>query len=119
VLTREREETLKTAYRRHGVKILLAGRHVVGLRAAALLTAGIARVPFLTFVLVDTAAAAVGVCLGFGAAYLFTDQVEQLVADVPRVERWLVLLALVAALAWLGARTWRRAQRRTTGAGAP
>jgi membrane protein DedA with SNARE-associated domain len=115
VLTREREEALKAGYRRHGVKIVLAARHVVGLRAAALLTAGIAHVPFMTFLLVDMAAAAVGVSLGFGVAYLFTDQVQQLMADVHRVERWLIVLALAAALAWFAARAWCRGPRRPSG----
>lgn len=117
VLTREREEALKSGYRRHGVKILLGARHVAGLRAAAFLTAGIARVPFLTFVLVDAAAAAVGVPLGFGVAFLFTDQVEQVMADVHRVERWLALVALAAlvgAIAWLAVRNGQRARRLTT-----
>jgi len=43
VLSPEREESLKAAYRRHGVKIVFTARHVMGLRAAAFLTAGIAR----------------------------------------------------------------------------
>src|SRR5215475_14752566 len=46
VLSPEREEALKAAYLRHGVKVIFTARHVMGLRAAAFLTAGIARVPF-------------------------------------------------------------------------
>ena len=56
VLTREREARLLRAYRAHGVKILFGARHVMGLRAAAFLTAGIARLPFGKFLLVDAAA---------------------------------------------------------------
>ena len=55
MLTREREETLKESYRRHGVKIVFTARHVMGLRAAAFLTAGIARVPFPRFLGADFA----------------------------------------------------------------
>src|SRR5512145_1040828 len=57
VLTREREERLMNAYRRHGVKIVFTARHVMGLRAAAFLTAGIAHIPFWKFIVVDTVAA--------------------------------------------------------------
>ena len=60
MLSREREEALKAAYRRHGVKIVFTARHLMGFRAAAFLTAGIARVPFGKFLAVDTAAAMIG-----------------------------------------------------------
>jgi membrane protein DedA with SNARE-associated domain len=108
VLTREREERIMSAYRRHGVKIVFTARHVMGLRAAAFLTAGIAHVPFWKFLLVDTVAALVGVPVGFGIAFLFTDQLERVMADVHRFERWLVLYALVALAAWLAFLGWRQ-----------
>jgi membrane protein DedA with SNARE-associated domain len=108
VLTREREERLMSAYRRHGVKIVFTARHVMGLRAAAFLTAGIAHIPFWKFLLVDTVAALVGVPVGFGIAFLFTDQLERVMADVHRFERWLVLYALVALAAWLAFLGWRQ-----------
>ena len=68
---------------------------MAGLRAAALLTAGIARVPFWKFILADAGAALVSVPLAFGLAYFFTDQIGAVLADVHRVERWLALAALV------------------------
>jgi membrane protein DedA with SNARE-associated domain len=108
VLTREREERLMNAYRRHGVKIVFTARHVMGLRAAAFLTAGIAHIPFWKFIVVDTVAALVGVPVGFGIAFLFTDQLARVLADVHRLERWLVLYALVALAAWLAFLGWRQ-----------
>jgi membrane protein DedA with SNARE-associated domain len=110
VLSREREEALKTAYRRHGVKIVFTARHVMGLRAAAFLTAGIARVPFGKFLAVDAAAAMVGVPVSFGLAFLFTDQLEAIIAGVHRVERWVVIVALVVAAAWIAVRAYRRSR---------
>jgi membrane protein DedA with SNARE-associated domain len=108
VLTEAREHRLLSAYRRHGVKIVVVARHVVGLRAAAFLTAGIARLPFWKFLLVDTAAACVGVPLCFGLAYFFTDQLQAVLDDIHRVERWLVLLGLLALAAWITLRVWRK-----------
>ena len=70
VLNLEREERLKMAYGQHAVKTIVAVRHVMGLRAAAFLTAGIVQVPFSTFLLADGAAALVGVPLAFGLAPL-------------------------------------------------
>jgi membrane protein DedA with SNARE-associated domain len=116
VLNLEREERLKMAYRQHAVKTIVAVRHVMGLRAAAFLTAGIVQVPFSTFLLADGAAALVGVPLAFGLAYFFTDQVEAVLADVRRVERWFALFGLVAAAAVLVVAARRRSRQGVPGA---
>lgn len=111
VLSREREARFKAAYHRHGVKIVFTARHIAGVRAAAFLTAGIVRLPFLKFLAVDGGAALVGVPLAFGVAFLFTDQVERLVADFHRIERWGALAALAVLASLLGVIAYRRARR--------
>jgi membrane protein DedA with SNARE-associated domain len=111
VLTPEREERLKAAYRKHAVKTIVTARHVMGLRAAAFLTAGIAHVPFALFLLIDAAAAVLGVPVVFGLAYFFTDQLEEVLADVRRVEGWLAMLAILAVALTLALTTWRRSRR--------
>ena len=95
VLTAQRAEWLKEAYRQHAMKTVAMARHVVGLRAAAFLTAGMARVPFWKFILADAGAAAVTVPFVFALAYFFTDQIGAILADAHRVERWLALIALM------------------------
>src|SRR5881296_2177373 len=107
VLTPAREHALLEAYRRHAAKTVFTARHVMGLRAAAFLTAGIARVPFWKFIVADAGAAVLGVPLGFGLAYFFTDQIEAIVADVHRAERWLGLAVLLALAAMLAVGVWR------------
>ena len=99
VLTPAREDTLVTAYREHAMKTVALARHVAGLRAAAFLTAGIARVPFWKFLVADAGAAAVSVPFVFGLAYFFTDQIFAILADVHRVERWAALAVLVGLAA--------------------
>jgi membrane protein DedA with SNARE-associated domain len=108
VLSREREEALMAAYRRHGVKIVFTARHVIGLRAAAFLTAGIARVPFGRFLAADATAAMISVPVVFGLAFLFTDQLQQILAGVHRVERWVPILVLLGVAAWIAARAYWR-----------
>jgi len=107
VLTREREQRLKAAYRRHAVKTVITVRHVMGLRAAAFLTAGMARVPWWRFLLADAGAALVGVPLGFTLAYVFTSQIEGILANVHRVERWIGLGALCVLTVVLLVNLWR------------
>jgi uncharacterized membrane protein len=55
----------------------------------------------------DAGAAVLGVALGFGLAYFFTDQIEAIVADVHRAERWLGLAGLLAVAAMLVVGVWR------------
>ena len=101
VLTLKRELWLQAAYRRHALKTIVTARHVMGLRAAAFLTAGMARVPFWKFVAADAGAAALGVPLLFGLAYFFMDQITAIVTDVHRVERWIALAGLLVLAALL------------------
>jgi membrane protein DedA with SNARE-associated domain len=110
VLSPAREQLLKVAYRRHALKTIVTARHVMGLRAAAFLTAGGAGVPFWKFVVADAGAALFGVPFVFGLAYFFTDELKAITADVRQAERWLALAGLLALAAVLvvGAWRWRR-----------
>jgi len=107
VLTPAREEGLKAAYRRHALKTVVTARHVMGLRAAAFLTAGSAGVPFWKFVMADAGAALFGVPLVFGLTYFFTEQIKAITADVHRAERWLGLAGLLALAVVLIVGAWR------------
>ena len=101
ILTKRREAKLLDGYRRHGVKIVFTARHIMGLRAAAFLTAGIAKFPFWKFLAVDGGAALLSVPIGFGLAHALTEQLYHLARDTQRWERWLMLLGLVAVVGWL------------------
>ena len=116
VLTAEREQWLTERYREHAMKTVAMARHVAGLRAAAFLTAGIAHVPFWKFLVADAAAAAVSVPLAFTLAYLFTNRVTAILADVHRVEHWMAVAALIAVTAALIVYV-RRSSRRISKAG--
>ena len=107
VLSPGREQWLKAAYRRHALKTVVTARHVMGLRAAAFLTAGSSNVPFWKFVVADVGAASFGVPVAFGLSYFFTDQIKAIMADVHRAERWLGLAGLLALAALLVAGVWR------------
>jgi len=110
ILPKSREAGLLESYRRHGVKIVFTARHIMGLRAAAFLTAGIAKVPFWKFVAVDGGAALIGVPIGFGLAHALADQLYHL-ADAQRWDRWLIVLALLAFAGALGYAVHRRMKK--------
>jgi len=114
VLNPEREARFKAAYRQHAGKTVFMVRHVMGLRAAAFLTAGIAQVPFWKFLGADSGAAMLGVPVNFWLVYLFTDQLEEVLADIHRVQRWVGLLAVVAIATALALVIWRQNRRGMT-----
>jgi len=101
VLTPERAQTLIEAYRRHGVKIVFAARHVIGLRAPSFLMAGTVRIPFWKFFAIDAGSALVGVSFSFGVAYFLTDHLKEILTNVHRVERWIAVIVLAAGVAAL------------------
>ena len=85
------------AYRRHGVKIVFTARHLMGVSRGGVShgrhrPGSLRQIPGRG----HGGAPSLGVPVGFGLAFLFTDQLEGIMADVHRVERWLVLLGLVA-----------------------
>jgi membrane protein DedA with SNARE-associated domain len=97
-------------YHRHGIKIIFSARFLAGFRAAAFLTAGIVRVPFWKFLGVDAMAALIGVPLGFGVAYMFTDQLPAIMRGVHRVERLAVLAGMVLLAALIAYLAYRRSR---------
>lgn len=113
VLSAEREAKLLDAYRRNAVSFVFLSRHVFGIRTAASLTAGIARMPVWIFLTVDLAAVLVSVPLVFGVAFLFSHHVQRLMADIDHVTRWVVVVALVAVSALLVRYFYRRTTKAT------
>jgi hypothetical protein len=71
-------------------------------------------VQFWKFVVADAGAALFGVPLAFGLAYVFTDQIKAIVADVRRTERWLGLAGILAIAAIPLVGVYRRRRRLVT-----
>jgi len=101
ILTPGREARVMDAYHRHGLKFLVMARLVMGLRAAAFLTAGLVRVSFPRFLLVDLAAVLVSVPLWFVVAYVVAESVAVALTRVRELQLWLGGLALVVAAGWI------------------
>jgi membrane protein DedA with SNARE-associated domain len=101
ILTPEREARVMETYHRHGLKFVVMARLVMGLRAAAFLTAGLVRVPFPRFILVDLAAVLLSVPLSFGVAYAVADSVAVALARVRELQLWIAVLVLLVAAGWI------------------
>lgn len=74
-VTPERERQLEEMIRSHGLKVFFLARFLVGLRSPMYLTAGILRVPFRRFLLVDTFCATMVIGCFFFLSYRFAPQI--------------------------------------------
>jgi membrane protein DedA with SNARE-associated domain len=73
------EETEARAERmifRHGLKVFLAARFLVGIRAPLYVSAGILRVPLSRFLMIDAICATIVIGTVFGLSYLYGPHVE-------------------------------------------
>ncbi|NIM08980.1 MAG: hypothetical protein GTO53_07495 [Planctomycetales bacterium] len=79
LLHEEREKQMEAWIHRHGLKVFFVARFMVGIRAPIYLAAGMLRVPFRRFLLVDSFAATVVVGLVFWLSYTFGPTIGGLV----------------------------------------
>ncbi len=109
-VTPEREERIEEMFHQHGLKVFFVARFLVALRSPVYLTAGILRVSFKKFVLIDLVCATAVVGSVFGLAYFFG---AGIVTWIKRGQ-WGITIAVVIALACAALFLWRRYRRRKT-----
>lgn len=103
-VTPEREAQIETEFRRHGLKVFLVARFLVGLRSPVYLTAGILRVSFKRFFLIDLICATAVVGTFFGLTYLFGQHIAKWVSRAEVLLSISVGIAMVCIAIYL----WRR-----------
>ncbi len=94
LLHAEYEAKIEEMIRRHGLKVFFLSRFMVGIRAPVYLTAGVLRMSFRRFVLIDMLCATSVVGLFFGLSYAYG---EQLTGWIRRSEIGLTAIIVVAA----------------------
>jgi membrane protein DedA with SNARE-associated domain len=112
LLHADREEYFEQAIRRHGFKVLLVSRFMVGVRGPVYLAAGAVRMPFRRFLLWDLVCATLvvsaffAISLGLGNA-LDRDAIGRLVRETELLVTAIVLVA-VGVVAFFALRRQRR-----------
>lgn len=106
-----RERQMEAMIRKHGLKVFLTARFLVGVRSPVYVAAGILRVSFRQFLLFDALCASLVVSFFFGLSYGFADKILGLWDEIRRAEKALtvVIVAAVAATAFYF--YWRHRQR--------
>ncbi len=103
----EREAQIEQMLKKHGLKVFLLARFLVGLRSPVYLSAGILHVPFRRFLMIDMFCASMVIGLFFSLSYRYGTTIT---AWIQRAE---VLLTAIVVLAVIGVCLyyWRRHRR--------
>ena len=109
LLHAEREAKIEEMIRKHGLKVFFASRFMVGVRAPVYLSAGILRMPFRRFILIDAFCATAVVALFFGLSYLYG---ERLTTWIQRSELGVTALVVLAVAVIGGYFLWKRRRAR-------
>ena len=104
----DREPKFEAMIQSHGLKVLLLARFMVGVRSPVYLSAGVLRVPFRRFLLMDLLCATLVVSIVFGLSYFYGMQIFEWVFDA---EKGLTVAVLVAVAAVGGFYYLRRRKR--------
>jgi membrane protein DedA with SNARE-associated domain len=107
-VTPEREAQIETMFRRHGLKVFFVARFLVAIRSPVYLTAGILRMSFRRFLLIDLFCATVVVGVFYFLAFRYG---KDIAAWFKQAEGWFTLAVVVAAVC-AGLYFWRRHKRK-------
>jgi membrane protein DedA with SNARE-associated domain len=93
-------EKAREKYANHGAKILFAARFMPGLRSVIFLTAGVCRVPYWKFFIIDGAAALISVPLWVWVGWKFSARMEAILGTTRMATIVIVSLLLCSLVVW-------------------
>ncbi|HKD38369.1 MAG TPA: DedA family protein [Pirellulales bacterium] len=94
----EREKQIEVHLTKHGAKMILLARFLIGLRSPFYFAAGVLKVNYLRFLITDTICALFVVSLFFGLTYFFGRQIWAWIHDVEVLITIAVVLAIVIGI---------------------
>jgi len=105
LLKADREARIEQMIRKHEMKVFFLSRFMVGVRAPVFLAAGVLRIPFYRFFLIDLVCATAVVGVFFGLSYAYGDRLTNLIRQS---EIWLTVAVAIAACIAGGVFLWLR-----------
>jgi membrane protein DedA with SNARE-associated domain len=101
LLPPHRREKIERLYAKRGGLVVLAGRHMPGLRMPIFALAGIHGMRYVRFILWDALALCISLPIVFFLGYLFFDQLDKVKRRISGFEHILLLAAVVALVIWI------------------
>ena len=100
----------ENAFLKYGLRCLLISKFIPGLNAVAAPLAGNSKAPYKMFLLYDAGGAAIWSSAYLALGYVFSEQLETLLAYVSQMGSGLLALVLVLTALWIG-RKWLQRER--------
>ncbi len=94
----EREQQVERMIQKHGLKVFLLARFLVGLRSPLYIAAGILRVPFRRFLIVDFFCATLVISTFFGLSYMYAERITGWWQSIRRLELGLTVAIVALAI---------------------
>ncbi|HET6515101.1 MAG TPA: DedA family protein [Thermodesulfovibrionales bacterium] len=101
IISRQKLSLLEQKFNRWGVLVVLAGRHLVGLRAQIFLVAGVMRMSPLKFLASDGLSASFTVAFMVGAGYVAGNSFQIIKKDITRIGHVAIFLAVISLALYL------------------
>lgn len=117
ILSPERFAKLETRFKRHGVLLILIGRHLWGVRVKIFLISGIMKMPRLKFLISDGVSAFITMSIMVGIGYIGGESIAALRKDITRYEHVLILAALLVCGAAFIIWHYRKKRKKAAGEG--
>ena len=96
ILTANRLAKLEEKFKRWGILVVFFGRHLLGLRAQIFLVAGVMRMPWKKFLIVDGTSALFSITLWGGLGYVGGNSIQTLKRDITNIEQ--IVMVVLAIL---------------------
>ena len=101
ILTANRLAKLEEKFKRWGALVVFFGRHLLGLRAQIFLVAGVMRMPWKKFLIVDATSALLTITLWGGLGYVGGNSIQTLKRDITNIEQIVMVILAILVGGWL------------------
>jgi membrane protein DedA with SNARE-associated domain len=112
ILTANRLAKLEEKFKRWGALVVFFGRHLLGLRAQIFLVAGVMRMHWKKFLIVDATSALFTITLWGGLGYLGGNSIQAFRREITGIEQMVMVVLAILVGSWLLLRYLKK--RRTT-----
>jgi membrane protein DedA with SNARE-associated domain len=96
IITNDRLAKLEEKFKKWGALVVFFGRHLLGLRAQIFLVAGVMKMPWKKFLIVDATSALLTITLWGGLGYWGGNNIQALRRDITSIEQIVVVILAIS-----------------------
>ncbi|OGS22093.1 MAG: hypothetical protein A3J83_03725 [Elusimicrobia bacterium RIFOXYA2_FULL_40_6] len=101
IITPKRLTRIENRFKKHGIWIILIGRHIAGVRAQIFIVSGIMRISSIKFILADAFTVLFTIAIMAGAGYAGGNSLLILKKDMTKIGHFAILAVIFAILVYI------------------